>query len=563
MGMGGPSLDIPTDLKVNSSNEIIISGFLRESIDLDPSENEVLLESESGIGSSFLAKYSLEGDLLFAHLIAGDEICTAEEISIDANDNILVGGVFNYAMDLDPSADTVLVNTNSSSDVFLIKLSSDGSFLWGDTFGGDSYERNFGIETTDNEEIILSFHTKSQGFVLGSTGDSEFITEPSKSTVAFFDTEGVFLWGFNIGDEEPANDLIVRDVVSKGPIDFYIAGYYEGESDFTPWNPSESSLAASGMKDAFIAKYRDCDNTFSSVEVYACDSLVSPSGALTWTESGVYQEALVNAAGCDSVISTELTIVSDSLITQQIVSCDSYLWALDSTVYTESGTYYRDLVGCDEDSAILELEIPELISTTMEQACGSFTWDINGNTYIESGVYVDTLANELGCDSLFILDLIVTSINTAVIQNGITLNASLEEASYQWLDCSDDFEPLLNETSQNFTPDENGIYAVEITQDGCTDTSYCYQIVDVGIEPTSGSFFRIFPNPTEGLIFIEQNENSSKHAGIWLYSATGVLLREEKFKSTKELDLTVYPKGIYFLKLVSGESIRYERIVKK
>jgi len=76
--------------------------------------------------------------------------------------------------------------------------------------------------------------------------------------------------------------------------------------------------------------------------VRACDAYVSPSGNSTWTISGTYFDTISNAAGCDSLITIELTIISIdtgvSLInntltanlsgaTYQWVKCDAgYVW---------------------------------------------------------------------------------------------------------------------------------------------------------------------------------------------------------------------------------------------
>ncbi len=49
-------------------------------------------------------------------------------------------------------------------------------------------------------------------------------------------------------------------------------------------------------------------STFSVVNREACLQLVSPSGKYIWKESGGYLDTLLNAAGCDSVITFNLTI---------------------------------------------------------------------------------------------------------------------------------------------------------------------------------------------------------------------------------------------------------------
>ncbi len=51
-------------------------------------------------------------------------------------------------------------------------------------------------------------------------------------------------------------------------------------------------------------------HTSSFISVSECVSYTSPSGNFTWTESGVYEDVIPNAAGCDSTITIELIIES-------------------------------------------------------------------------------------------------------------------------------------------------------------------------------------------------------------------------------------------------------------
>ena len=81
-----------------------------------------------------------------------------------------------------------------------------------------------------------------------------------------------------------------------------------------------------------------------------------------------------------------------------------------------------------------------------------------------------------GCDSLALTNLsFYDEINTEVTLIDITLTATAAGAEYQWLDCDNNFNPIEGETSQSFTPEVTGNYAVEITENViCSATSECY-----------------------------------------------------------------------------------------
>jgi hypothetical protein len=50
------------------------------------------------------------------------------------------------------------------------------------------------------------------------------------------------------------------------------------------------------------------NSSISNLSLFGCNSLISPSGKYTWTISGIYTDTISNIAGCDSIISINLTI---------------------------------------------------------------------------------------------------------------------------------------------------------------------------------------------------------------------------------------------------------------
>ncbi|MBC8266908.1 MAG: N-acetylmuramoyl-L-alanine amidase [Flavobacteriales bacterium] len=145
-------------------------------------------------------------------------------------------------------------------------------------------------------------------------------------------------------------------------------------------------------------------------------------------------------------------------------SCNTYLW--NGNTYNISGTYYfttNNSVGCDS-IASLNLTINySNSSTTTDTSCSSYLW--NGVTYTQSGTYDSTFSNQLGCDSVASLNLTITGLPTASItQIGNDLEVTMAD-SYFW---------NTSETTQNITPNSNGIYWCIITDaNGCiSDTAF-------------------------------------------------------------------------------------------
>lgn len=152
-------------------------------------------------------------------------------------------------------------------------------------------------------------------------------------------------------------------------------------------------------------------NSSSSITESVCGSYTAPDGAV-YTTSGVYTAVIPNAAGCDSTITINLTIIPNTLVTLNPVICegDSYLSPAGNN-YTASGTYTETVQptqGCPVEFTI-NLTVNETSSSeTTVTECDSYTW--NGTTYTMSGTYtLEGLTNANGCDSTATLVLTINN----------------------------------------------------------------------------------------------------------------------------------------------------------
>ena len=67
----------------------------------------------------------------------------------------------------------------------------------------------------------------------------------------------------------------------------------------------------------------------------ACDSAVWQG--TTYTVSGTYTDTLQTVAGCDSVLTLDLTINNSYTAATTTIACDSLVW--QGTTYTTTGIY--------------------------------------------------------------------------------------------------------------------------------------------------------------------------------------------------------------------------------
>lgn len=273
---------------------------------------------------------------------------------------------------------------------------------------------------------------------------------------------------------------------------------------------------------------------------------------------------------CDSTI---ITFADNS------IDGDEYLWNFGdgntSNLENPTHTYYTpnnyqvsltvtDTVLGTDSTIVIPIAINSLHTSSIitEIACGSYTAP-DGQIYTTSGIKTAVIPNTAGCDSTITINLTVNSVDVSVTQNGIILTANSIADFYQWLDCGDGNSIINGEISQVFTATQNGSYAVQVTQNGCTDTSACYAVTTVGIiENTFSNDIIVYPNPTDGIVKVDLGETLSEFV-VSLLDVNGKIIRQSTYKNTKmfELNLNVQ-SGIYLLTINSENNKATIRLIK-
>ena len=496
---------------VSPSGDVYATGFFYATGDFDPGIGTNTITNAGG-GDLFLSKFDASGTYQWAKGIGGTSEDQGWKVTTDKDGDVLLTGVTEGTLDLDPGAGVNTYAGPGGSDILIAKFDDSGNQLWAHGFGGDAWDWPYGIAV----DSLKNVYTTGQYYrnpdwdpgvgvfnLYNSGGNTECF-------VSILSPNGDFVNAASIGrafSNEKSTGIAVTDDHK-----IYVSGNYAGDVDFDP-SPADLTLnSISWTSDVFVVKWdaSPC-GTSSSISESSCGDYTSPSGK-TFTSTGIYLDTIVNNLGCDSIITINLTVLNNSSGTDTQTACDSYTW-IDGNTYTASNNtathVLTNAAGCDS-TVTLDLTINNSTTGTDTQiACDSFTW-IDGNTYTASNnTATHVLTNAAGCDSTVTLDLTINNSTTGT-------DTQIACDSFTWID------------GNTYTASNNTATHVLTNAAGCDSTV----TLDLTINnSTTGTDTQI---ACDSFTWIDGNTYTASNN-----TATHVLTNAAGCDSTVTLDLTI------------------------
>lgn len=376
---------------------------------------------------------------------------------------------------------------------------------------------------TFNESITLcegETYTLPGGAVVATTGDYEIELQTTNGCDSIFNVSVTV---------NPAYDIEIN----------------AGICDSQEYNmPDGSSEGTSGTYVFDLQTSAGCDSTITvnltvqetiEVEIIAaiCDSetYTLPGGEVV-DESGTYENVFASPSGCDSVITTLLTVNQSYLFEESISLCEGETHTLPGgAVVDATGDYEIELQttsGCDSTFNISVIVNPTYDIEINAGICESQEYDMpDGSGETTAGTYTFDLQTSAGCDSTITVNLTVQE--NVVIQSAATI-------------CDNESFTLPDGTSVS----DAGSYEVVLGVGGC-DTLHQ---VEVTVIPTY--------NQTEsaaicaGESYTMPDGSTESTTGSYDYN----FLSTNGCDSTITIDLTILPthNSTQVVRICPGES---------
>jgi hypothetical protein len=241
---GGPNEDYATGVCIDTEGFIYITGYFLDSIFFD----ELKLES-ADLNDVFIAKYTPEGELVWAKSAGGRGDDKSYTITADPHGNVAIAGQFSGTANFNSN----FVSSSGDYDSFLAKYGNNGTCQWVKKGGGSNDDGAKGIASDAAGNFFIT------GYIYGNiVFDTVHLSTTSPTSTDIFIAKytpwGSFEWirkcDSYLGDNPYA---IATDWQGYS----YLTGYFQNETTF-----GTHTIQAEGYNDAFLAKYApngDCE----------------------------------------------------------------------------------------------------------------------------------------------------------------------------------------------------------------------------------------------------------------------------------------------------------------
>lgn len=278
----------------DAAGDVVVAGLFSGTTDFNPSRNKQTNLTARGNSDGFVAKYSVDGALIWVKQFGGDYSSKrAEDIEdrdpiinprrlgqsvgrvgdqprdlgeyvndlvVGADGDIYVTGSFRKNASFGPVRGAVVNFTTADDDyhdAFVMRIDSAGQTEWVNQYGGRFDDAGMGIDVdAQGNAVVSGYFTRDANFggtksnyVLSAIGrDDAFVMRLSAT--------GKLAWIVQAGGEAVSSDErdAANDVALDANGNVYVVGTYSDQADFAP-GTGRLTLDAEGGTDAFTAFY--------------------------------------------------------------------------------------------------------------------------------------------------------------------------------------------------------------------------------------------------------------------------------------------------------------------
>lgn len=290
---GGSGAEAVNGVATDGDRVFVAGQFSTAEVDADPGPGTAILV-RAGETDGFVAAYSASGGAFaWAFPLGGADLDVLRSVAVD-NGQVLIGGLIENIVDLDPSDGTAFVGTSFRYGMLLASYAaSDGSYQWGIAPAATTtLSFPLGLAIDDTRVYTAGQFAGTTDF---DAGDGTFALTSNPGgpqqdgyIAAYERADGAFAWAGAIS----GNNLEKATSIATDGERVYVGGFFSRTVDFDPGAGVDERTVASGdVFDPFVAAYTASGGAFewvNAISSTATDSGSEETAAVAVIGSRVY-----------------------------------------------------------------------------------------------------------------------------------------------------------------------------------------------------------------------------------------------------------------------------------
>jgi hypothetical protein len=514
---------------VDKEGNVYTTGRLfREEVDFNPGRDSFILQSK-GLNDIFVFKLNSSGNFLWAKQFGSFDEDWGVDIALDKSGNVYVTGYFSETVDFDPSMDSLKLTALYSDDIFILKLNSQGDLIWVKQMSGDKNEQPRAIKIDDFGNVLVTgffagkvdFDPSTDTFSLTSNGLKDVF-------IAKLNPNGKFIWAKKLGglSFDEGFDIVIDKFGNS-----YTTGHFRGTIDFDP--------------NAGVYEVKGND-TYENLFILKLDSF----GSFIWAKSisGNHHE-LGQAIEIDS---------NSNIYITGLFGYSGPLAPYDFDFDPSPGVF--NLIGNTGRQAFI-LKLDRSGNFKWARNLGGKSWNIGIDIAVDEHQNVYTIG-----------DFSYTANFNSVTDSALLTSVAYDDIFILKLDSNGTFSwveqlggSYYEQGYSIFIDDKGNLYSAGLYS-CCVDFDPSFNVFN--LDSSGGNFIRklstktkgksnralIYPNPTFDVLKVEiEGVDGFK---IQIINDIGQLILEKSsFSSNNSFNLENFAEGIYFIRVISDNSI--------
>ncbi len=496
IGGGSAAVIYSHSIAIDNSGNIYITGLFAHTVDFDPgtavynlTANPVSNGSTIGSTDIFVCKLDNNGAFIWAKQIGGTDGSSygqGTSIAVDNSGDVFVSGTFAGVIDFNPASgptDTFYLDAGApySSDAYLLKLSTTGSFLWAHNLTASGRVTYPPVVCTDAAgHVYVSGTFKGTVDLDPGTGSYTVTANPSNVSaddmfLSKFTSSGTLVFAKHLATTNSTGvftGIVPKKIFADVSGNIYTTGSLGGAGDFDP-GPASYMLQSTGHYQPFISKLDAAGNFLWAKQITITGQISSAGGqGLVVSDSGgVYITGNFNGIGDFDPGSGVYNITANGdgdIFILKLNTSGDFGWAVGigdntqdiggsinlapgnalivsgnffGTVDFDPGPGVSNLTASANSNNNFVLKLSDTSACTPSRstitATGCDSLAFFGNTYRQTGIYEYIFTFEIGCDSIVTLDLTILNPNLQLTEttcgSSYTLNGQTYTASGQYV----------------------------------------------------------------------------------------------------------------------------------